>query len=121
MTAIKSVSPRVSSEDLTDTMTADSLTRLRSCFEPKVPIQNKKAKIENGLSPKNWYHSVLYTYYSCLRKSFNCLIYNLYLEMIHKFNQLMGIIIVPESTTMGSLAVKPQAFILNDRGKKASL
>ncbi|EGF79446.1 hypothetical protein BATDEDRAFT_25793 [Batrachochytrium dendrobatidis JAM81] len=46
MTAIKSVSPRASSEDLTDTMTADSLTRLRSCFEPKVPIQNKKAKIE---------------------------------------------------------------------------
>ncbi|EGF80260.1 hypothetical protein BATDEDRAFT_88978 [Batrachochytrium dendrobatidis JAM81] len=46
MTAIKSVSPRASSEDLTDTMTTDSLTRLRSCFEPKVPIQNKKAKIE---------------------------------------------------------------------------
>ncbi|OAJ37843.1 hypothetical protein BDEG_21818 [Batrachochytrium dendrobatidis JEL423] len=46
MTAIKSVSPRASSEDLTDTMTADSLTQLRECFGPKFLIQNKKAKIE---------------------------------------------------------------------------
>ncbi|KAK5669306.1 hypothetical protein QVD99_003706 [Batrachochytrium dendrobatidis] len=46
MTAIKSVSPRASSEDLTDTMIADSLTQLRECFGPKFPIQNKKAKIE---------------------------------------------------------------------------
>ncbi|EGF77735.1 hypothetical protein BATDEDRAFT_27416 [Batrachochytrium dendrobatidis JAM81] len=59
MTAIKSVSPRASSEDLTDTMTTDSLTRLRSCFEPKVPIQNKKAKIEKYLSNRNQIPNIL--------------------------------------------------------------
>ena len=46
MTAIKSVSPRASSEDLTNTMIDDSLTKLRTCFGAKVPIQNKKAKME---------------------------------------------------------------------------
>jgi hypothetical protein len=46
ITAIKSVSTRASSEDLTNTMIADSLTKLRSCFGPKVPIHNKKVEIE---------------------------------------------------------------------------
>ncbi|KAK5670580.1 hypothetical protein QVD99_002366 [Batrachochytrium dendrobatidis] len=44
MTSIKSVSLRASSEDLTDTMIADSLTHLRSCFGPKFPIHSNKVK-----------------------------------------------------------------------------
>jgi hypothetical protein len=45
MVAIKSVSPRASSEDLTAEMIDDSLAQLRSCFGPKNPISSKKLKI----------------------------------------------------------------------------
>ena len=43
MTAIKSISPRASSEDLTAENIEDSLTQLRNCF---VPISRKKIKIQ---------------------------------------------------------------------------
>jgi hypothetical protein len=46
MTSIESVSPRASSEDLSETMIKDSLTRLRSCFGPKNVNPNKKLKIQ---------------------------------------------------------------------------
>jgi hypothetical protein len=46
LVAIKSVSPRASSEDLTAGMIEDSLTQLRNCFGPKNPISNKKVKIQ---------------------------------------------------------------------------
>ena len=46
MTAIKSISPRASSEDLTDQAIEDSLTQLRNCFGPKNPIFSKKIKIQ---------------------------------------------------------------------------
>jgi hypothetical protein len=45
MTAINSVSPRASSEDLTTEKIGDSLTQLRNCFGPKNPIFSKKLKI----------------------------------------------------------------------------
>ncbi|KAJ3307784.1 hypothetical protein HDV04_002541 [Boothiomyces sp. JEL0838] len=44
MTAIKSVSPRASSEDLTESKIDDSLTELRRCFGPTSPISSKKIK-----------------------------------------------------------------------------
>ena len=44
MTAIKSVSPRASKEDLTAEMIDDPLVRLRSCFGPKKPILHKRFK-----------------------------------------------------------------------------
>jgi hypothetical protein len=46
MTALKSISPRASSEDLTAEMIEDSLTQLRKCFGPKNPIYSKKLKIK---------------------------------------------------------------------------
>jgi hypothetical protein len=46
MTSIKSISPRVSSENLTDKAIGDSLTQLRNCFGPKNPIFSKKIKIQ---------------------------------------------------------------------------
>ena len=46
MTSIKSISPRASSENLTDKATGDSLTQLRTCFGPKNPIFSKKIKIQ---------------------------------------------------------------------------
>ena len=46
MTAIKSISPRASSENLTDKAIGDSLTQLRNCFGPKHPIFSKKIKIQ---------------------------------------------------------------------------
>jgi hypothetical protein len=46
MTAIKSISPRASSENLTDKAIGDSLTQLRNCFGPKNPIFSKKIKIQ---------------------------------------------------------------------------
>jgi hypothetical protein len=46
MTAIKSISPRASSEDLTVEKIEDSLTQLRNCFGPKNPISSKKIKIQ---------------------------------------------------------------------------
>lgn len=49
MTSIKSVSPRAPSKDLTNTMIAESLTKLRRCFGPKVPIHNKKrSRLKSG-------------------------------------------------------------------------
>jgi hypothetical protein len=46
MTAIKSISPRASTKDLTDNAIGDSLTQLRNCFGPKHPILSKKIKIQ---------------------------------------------------------------------------
>jgi hypothetical protein len=46
MTSIKSISPRASSENLTDKAIEDSLTQLRNCFGPKNPIFSKKIKIQ---------------------------------------------------------------------------
>jgi hypothetical protein len=46
MTSIKSISPRASSENLTDKAIGDSLTQLRNCFGPKNPIFSKKIKIQ---------------------------------------------------------------------------
>ena len=46
MTAIKSISPRASREDLTAEKIEDSLSQLRNCFGPKNPISNKKLKIQ---------------------------------------------------------------------------
>jgi hypothetical protein len=46
MTSIKSISPRASSENLTDKAIADSLTQLRNYFGPKNPIFSKKIKIQ---------------------------------------------------------------------------
>jgi hypothetical protein len=46
MSAINSVSPRASSEDLTTEKIGDSLTQLRNCFGPKNPIFSKKLKIQ---------------------------------------------------------------------------
>ena len=46
MTAIKSISPRASTEDLTIKNIEDSLTQLRKCFGPKYPISSKKIKIQ---------------------------------------------------------------------------
>ena len=46
MTAIKSISPRASTEDLTIEKIEDSLTQLRNCFGPKNPIYSKKLKIQ---------------------------------------------------------------------------
>jgi len=49
MTAIKSVSPRASNEDLSVEMIDDSLTQLRKCFGlegPSSSSSSKKAKIE---------------------------------------------------------------------------
>ena len=46
MVAIKSVSPRASTEDLTVEKIEDSLTQLRKCFGPKNPIYSKKIKIQ---------------------------------------------------------------------------
>jgi hypothetical protein len=46
MTAIKSILPRASSEDLTVEKIEDSLTQLRNCFGPKHPIFSKKIKIQ---------------------------------------------------------------------------
>ena len=43
MISIKYISPRASSENLTD---KDSLTQLRNCFGPKNPIFSKKIKIQ---------------------------------------------------------------------------
>jgi len=47
MTAIKSISPRASTEDLTVEKIEDSLTQLRNCFGPKNSIYSKKIKIQN--------------------------------------------------------------------------
>ena len=44
MTAIKSISPRASTEALAAEMIEDSLTQLRDCFGPKYPISSKKIK-----------------------------------------------------------------------------
>ena len=44
MVALKSVSPRASSEDLTAKNIENSHTELRKCFGPKYPISNKKLK-----------------------------------------------------------------------------
>ena len=41
-----SISPRASSENLTDKAIGDSLTQLRNCFGPKNPIFSKKIKIQ---------------------------------------------------------------------------
>ena len=46
MTAMKSVSPRASGEDLTAASIQDSLNRLRNCFGPKNPITSKKIRIQ---------------------------------------------------------------------------
>jgi len=46
MISIKSISPRASSENLTDKAIGDSLTQLRNCFGPKNPIFSKKIKIQ---------------------------------------------------------------------------
>jgi hypothetical protein len=46
MVAIKSVSPRASTEDLTSEKIEDSLNQLRNCFGPKNPIHSKKIKIK---------------------------------------------------------------------------
>jgi hypothetical protein len=46
MVAIKSFSPRASTEDLTVENIEDSLTKLRNCFGLKNPIYNKKIKIQ---------------------------------------------------------------------------
>ena len=46
MTAIKSISPRASTEDLTVEKIEDSLTQLRNCFGPKNPISSKKIKLQ---------------------------------------------------------------------------
>ena len=46
LTAIKSISPRSSSEDLTAEKVQKSLTQLRDCFGPKHPISSKKIKIQ---------------------------------------------------------------------------
>jgi len=46
MTAIKTVSPRASTEDLTAENIKDSLTQLRNCFGTKYPISSKKLKIQ---------------------------------------------------------------------------
>jgi hypothetical protein len=46
MTAIKSISPRASRENLTDKAIGDSLTQLRNCFGPKHLIFSKKIKIQ---------------------------------------------------------------------------
>ena len=46
MVAIKSVSPRASTEDLTIEKIDDSLSELRNCFGPKKPISSKKIKIQ---------------------------------------------------------------------------
>ena len=45
MTAIKSISPRASTEDLTVEKIEDSLNQLRNGFGPKNPISSKKLKI----------------------------------------------------------------------------
>jgi hypothetical protein len=45
-TAIKSISPRASTEDLTAEKIEDSLTQLRNCFGPKNPISSKKIKLQ---------------------------------------------------------------------------
>jgi hypothetical protein len=46
MVALKSVSPRASSQDLTVKKIEDSLTKLRKCFGPKNSISSKKRKVE---------------------------------------------------------------------------
>jgi hypothetical protein len=46
MTAIKSISPRASSEALTAEKIEDSLIQLRNCFGTKYPISSKKIKIQ---------------------------------------------------------------------------
>jgi hypothetical protein len=46
MVAIKSFSPRASTEELAVEKTEDSLTRLRNCFGLKNPIYSKKVKIQ---------------------------------------------------------------------------
>ena len=46
MTAIKSISLRAFTEDLTVEKIEDSLTQLRNCFGPKNPIYSKKLKIQ---------------------------------------------------------------------------
>jgi hypothetical protein len=46
MTAVKSISPRASTEDLTVEKIEDSFTQLRNCFGPKNPISSKKIKLQ---------------------------------------------------------------------------
>jgi hypothetical protein len=46
MTAIKSISPRASTDGLTAEKIEDSLTQLRNCFSAKNPIYSKKIKIQ---------------------------------------------------------------------------
>jgi hypothetical protein len=46
MTALKSISPRASTEDLTADNIDDSMAELRSCFGPKNPISTKRVKIQ---------------------------------------------------------------------------
>ena len=46
MTVIKSISPRASSENLSDQKIDESLTRVRNCFGPKNPISSKKIKTQ---------------------------------------------------------------------------
>lgn len=46
MTAIKSIPPRASAEELTAEKIEDSLSQLKNCFGPKNPIYSKKIKIQ---------------------------------------------------------------------------
>jgi hypothetical protein len=46
VTAVKSISPAASGQDLTVENIEDSLTQLRNCFGPKSPISSKKLKTQ---------------------------------------------------------------------------